>query len=71
MCHPLRNSMVLKTNGSGGKRGSRIVKITGGVGGSGGTTDYSHLPVVDGSDPSQSDTAKEQRRVRAAGKRKA
>ncbi|KAG2744644.1 hypothetical protein P692DRAFT_20820879 [Suillus brevipes Sb2] len=63
--------MVLKTNGSGGKRGSRIVKITGGVGGSGGTTDYSHLPVVDGSDPSQSDTAKEQRRVRAAGKRKA
>ncbi|KAG1818947.1 hypothetical protein EV424DRAFT_1539904 [Suillus variegatus] len=57
-------------NGSDRQRvGSRFSKVTGGVGGSGSTGDYAQL-VVDRSDD-ESDHAKEQRRVRAAGKRKA
>ncbi|KAG2088557.1 uncharacterized protein F5147DRAFT_780950 [Suillus discolor] len=62
--------MVRKANnGSGRQRvGSCFSKVTGGVGGSGGTGDYAQL-VVGRSD--ESDYAKEQRRVRAAGKRKA
>ncbi|KAG1855280.1 hypothetical protein F4604DRAFT_1932340 [Suillus subluteus] len=59
----------LASNGSGRQiGGSRFSQITGRVGDSGGTRDFTQL-VVDRSD--DSDYAKEQRRVRAAGKRKA
>ncbi|KAG2063383.1 hypothetical protein BDR04DRAFT_1123293 [Suillus decipiens] len=55
-------------NGSGEKRGGcHFSQIAGRVGGPGSTRDHAEL--VDGS--SESDAAKEQRRVRAAGKRKA
>ncbi|KAG2110424.1 hypothetical protein BD769DRAFT_1674588 [Suillus cothurnatus] len=62
--------MVRKANnGSARQRvGSRFSQVTGGVNSPGGTKDHAQL-VVDRSD--ESDYAKEHRRVRAAGKRKA
>ncbi|KAG2063421.1 hypothetical protein BDR04DRAFT_1163723 [Suillus decipiens] len=58
----------MTNKGSGRKRdGLHFSQIVGGVSGSGSTRDHTEL--VDGSN--ESDAAKEQRRVRAAGKRKA